>query len=132
MQPRQRLAHGRAVLRPRPADPYAVEEGHERRRPARQLAQIAALRIAHGRRAGQSRSRQMLHQPEEERQHRPSRDPPLVERQDERPLPGGHEVVGVLDALGDALVGNDRAQAIAGDETLQLFVGNLGVDGHDR
>ncbi len=41
-----------------------------------------------------------------------------------------HDVVGVLDALGDALEGQQLAQPIAGDEARQLLVADFGVDGH--
>jgi hypothetical protein len=46
----------------------------------------------------------MLHQPEEKRQV-VRRDPLLVERQDEIAALGVDEEIGVLDALGDPLVG---------------------------
>ena len=66
---------------------------------------------------------------EEERQVL-ARDAALVEREDEGPARGVHDVVGVLDALGDALVGEQLAQPVAGDEGRELLVGDFGVDGH--
>ena len=130
MQPRHGLAHGPAMARLRTPDPHALEEGDERGGLARQLAQHAAVGIAHRRRAVDARLRQMLHQAEEERQIG-RRHPLLVEGQEERALLGVHQIVGVLDALGDALVGQQRAQIVAGDELSQIVVGDFGVNRHD-
>jgi hypothetical protein len=56
----------------------------------------------------------------------------LVEGEKIRALLGVDQIVGVLHALGDALVGQERAQPVAGHETGQLVIGDLGVDGHGR
>ena len=40
------------------------------------------------------------------------------------------EIVGVLDALGDALERGQRADGVACDEGLELLVGDVGIDGH--
>ena len=71
----------------------------------------------------------MVHQAEEERQVGLV-DALLVDGQDELTLLGVQQIVGVLDALGDALVGQQLADVVAGDEVSQLVVGNFGVDGH--
>ena len=71
----------------------------------------------------------MLHESEEERQIA-ARHALLVERQDEGALGRVHDVVGVLDAFGDALVGQELAQPVAGDEGREVLVRDFGVDGH--
>ena len=71
----------------------------------------------------------MLHQREEER-HVTRRHALLVERQDVMPGAGVDQEIGILDALGDALVGQQFAQVVAGEKPAQLFGGNVGVNGH--
>src|SRR4051794_13148979 len=71
----------------------------------------------------------MLHQVEEERQvvlpH-----PLLVEGEDVGAGGGVQEEVGILDALGNALVGEQSSDLVGGQEGDQRLVGYLGVDGH--
>ena len=55
---------------------------------------------------------------------------PLIDRQDEPPALGLQQEVGILDPLGDALEDQGRAQVEAGQELLQLGVGDVGIDGH--
>ena len=129
MHPRHGLPQGPAVARLRAPDPNALQEGDERSRPAHQRTQHASLGIVYGRGAGEAGSRQMLHQAEEEREVARGH-PLLVERQEEGALLGVHEVVGVLDALGNALVGEQRAEIVAGDEFGQLVVGHFRIDRH--
>ena len=41
-----------------------------------------------------------------------------------------NDVVGVLDALGDAFEGEELAQSIVGDDTAEILVRHFGVNGH--
>ena len=43
---------------------------------------------------------------------------------------GLNQMVGVLYAFGDALARSQGADVVARDEGLELFVGDLGIDGH--
>ena len=97
----------RAMARRRPAQPHAVEKGDDRGGAAGQPPErraVARSRTGCGQLT--PRARQMLHQAEEERQvvlvHAL-----FVERQDEWPASRAQQVVGVLDALGDALERQD-------------------------
>ncbi len=74
-------------------------------------------------------AREMRHQAEEERQIA-LRDALLIERQEERALGGVQQEVGVLDALGDALVGEQFADVVSAEEVRKLVGGNVGVDRH--
>ncbi len=61
------------------------------------------------------RDGQMLHQPEEERQVALG-DALFVQREDEIAGVGVHEEIGILHALGDALVGEQLADVVAGEK----------------
>ena len=108
VQLRQRLAHRRTVAGLRPPDPDPLQESDDGGRPPGQRAQHLALRIVHRRRAGQAGAGQMLHQAEEEGELL-GNDALFVEREEMGPLLGMQEVVGVLHAFGDALVGQEPA-----------------------
>jgi hypothetical protein len=71
----------------------------------------------------------MVHQTEEERQVL-ARHALLIQRQDVVALADLQQVVGVLDALGDALARHHRADAVTGDEGFELVVRDFGVDRH--
>jgi hypothetical protein len=43
---------------------------------------------------------------------------------------GVHEEVGILHALGNALIGEQFADVVAGEESRQLFGGDISVNGH--
>jgi hypothetical protein len=129
MKLRKRLADRRTMLDARTADPYAIEKGHQRRRPPSQLLQHHTVAIAHGSRAAQAVSRKMLHETEEKRQFIRVH-PLLIESEDERPLLRAHEVVRVLNALGNALARKQCAERIAFDKAHEVVVGNFRVDGH--
>ena len=130
---------GAACASARPTAAQWAAVGRRTQKPSRKVtsaagrpdscAQVAAFGIAHRRRAGDAVRGQVLHQPEVERQVA-GLDALFVEREDERAPRRVHDVVGVLDALGDALEGQQLAQAIAGDEARQLLVADFGVDGH--
>src|SRR5579871_4235776 len=129
MHPGQYVADGRAVRDTRPARPDAFDEVDDRGRPASERAKtLAALR--HDRlRTGNAASRQMRHQPKEERQVAKC-DALLVQGQKERALLRVHEKVRILDALGDALVGEQVADVVTLQERRELFSGDVGVDRH--
>ena len=82
-----------------------------------------------GERTGDAARGEMLHEREEIGQVLP-RHALFVKRQDVAPGFSLNEIIGVLYALGDALAGGQRADVIARDEGLKLFVGNLGIDCH--
>ena len=71
----------------------------------------------------------MLHQAEEERQVALG-DAPLVERQDEVAGAGMDQKIRVLDAFGDALVGQQLADVVAGEEAGEVFRRDIGVNRH--
>ena len=88
----------------RPPHPHAVEERHDRGRPAAQPAERFAVAVLHRLRAGDAARVQVLHQRQEKR-HVAGRHALLVEREDVMAAPGMDQEVRVLDALGDTLVG---------------------------
>ncbi len=56
----------------------------------------------------------------------------FVDRQDEPPTLRLQQEVGVLHALGDALERQGLPQVEVGQEGGKFFVGDVGIDGHDR
>ena len=74
--------------------------------------------------------RQMLHQPEEERQVAFG-DALFVERENEIAGAGVHQKIGILDALGDALVGEQFADVVAGEKAGEIFRRDVGIDRHE-
>src|ERR1700737_1154983 len=72
----------------------------------------------------------MRHQAEEERQVALG-DAPLIQRQDEIAGRRVQQEVGILDALGDALVGQQLADVVITQKFRKLVGGDVGVDGHD-
>ena len=76
-------------------------------RPASVLQRLAAF-VLHRLRTIDAARGEMRHQLEEERQVAPG-DPLLIQRQDERTRRRVQQEVGILDALGDALVGQQFA-----------------------
>jgi hypothetical protein len=72
---------------------------------------------------------QMIHQAEEERQVARI-DALFVERDHVLAALGGQHVVGVLDALGDALEGDRPADVVVGEKGLELRVADFRVDRH--
>ena len=71
----------------------------------------------------------MRHQTKKERQVVLG-DPLLVQRQDERTRRRVQQEVGILDALGDALVGQEFADLVVFQEVRKLVGGDVGVDRH--
>ena len=82
-----------------------------RRRPAGNAAESLAVAAVHRQRAADAARRQVLHQAEEERQIG-FRDALLVERQDVGAGLGAEQEVRVLDALRDALEGQEVAEIV--------------------
>ena len=72
---------------------------------------------------------QMRHQAEEERQVAFG-DALLIQRQDEIAGTGVQQEVGILDALGDALVGQQFADVVTLQKLRKLVGGDVGVDRH--
>ena len=62
----------------------------------------------------------MLHQPQEEGQV-VGADPLFIQGQDEGAAIGLQVEIGILDAFGDALEGQGRADIVTGEQALQLF-----------
>src|SRR5258706_8374785 len=71
----------------------------------------------------------MGHQPEKKRQVA-FRDPLLVQGEDEISGRGVQQEVGILHALGDALVGQQFADVVSDEEFRKLVGGDVGVDRH--
>ncbi len=58
-------------------------------------------------------------------------DAPLVERQDEIAAAGMDQKIRILDALGDALVGQQLADVVAGEKAREVFRRDIGIDRHE-
>ena len=129
MQPRQSLAHGRAVAGIRPPDPKPVKKGDDRRRPAGDLAEHTAMRILHRLRTIDVARRQMLHQPQEEWQIAFG-DALFIKRENEIAGAGMHQEIGILYAFSDALVGQQFADVVSRKKAGKIFRRNVGVDRH--
>jgi hypothetical protein len=125
----QRLADGSAMLRVRPPHPHAVKEGDDGCRPSAQRSKCFACAALHRLRAGNAAGMQVLHQRQEE-WYVARRHALFVQRQNVVTGAGVDEKIGILHALGDALVGQEFAQVVAGQELAQVFGGDVGVDGH--
>src|SRR2546427_6024481 len=124
-----RFAHAGAMRGVRPPRPHASEKVDDRRGTARELAIDLALAIPRRLRTTHTALGQMRHQRKEVRQviHRHAL---FVEREDERALAGMQQEVGILDALGDALVGEQLADVVAFQELREVFSGDVGVNRH--
>src|SRR5262249_13634502 len=92
MQLCQGLAHRPAMTRARSPDPQPIEKCDDRRRTARDLAEHTSLFVFHRLRTGETPSRKMLHQTEEEREVFFS-DTFLVERENEISGAGVHQEI---------------------------------------
>ena len=82
--------------------------------------------------SGQVRPRlaKVFHQPEKERQIALG-DALLVERQDVIAAAGVDQEIRVLDALGDALVGEEIADVVTGEEAAEILRRHIGIDCHE-
>ena len=99
-------------------------------RPASSAVDLA-LAIPGRLRATHAALGQMRHQRQEVRQivHRHAL---FIEREDVGALAGVQQEVGILDALGDALVGEQFADVVAFEEFREVFGGDVGVNRHGR
>ena len=93
------------------------------------LAKRLSVAALDRQRAADAALREMLHQPEEEREVG-FRDALLVERQDVVAGLGAEQKVGVFDALGDALEGEERAEIVGAQKRLEVGIADIGVDRH--
>ena len=111
------------------AQRHAVKKGENRRRPPVQHAGDLAIARVHRRGTLNAGTRQMLHQSEIERQVG-GVNPHLVECEDVRALDRLQIIIRVRDAFGDAFEDMRLAQRVSREEDLQLFKGDVGIDGH--
>ena len=108
---RQRLADAGAMRGVGLARPDAFQKIDDGRGPAGQRAERLAAPVLHRQRAVDAARGEMGHQAEEERQVA-SGDALFIQRQDERAGRGMQQEIGILDALGDALVGQQFADVV--------------------
>ena len=108
----ERSADAGAMRGVRPARPHAFEKIDDRRRPAREFAIDRAAAVLRRLRATDAALGQMRHQRQEIRQV-VRRHALLIKREDVGALAGVHQKIGILDALGDALVGEQFADVVA-------------------
>jgi hypothetical protein len=89
---------------------------------------FAAL-VFHRLRAAQPARGEVRHQAEKERQVAFG-DPLFIQRQDEIARTCVQQEIGILDALGDALVGQEFADLVLAQEFPKLIGGDVGVNRH--
>src|SRR6202158_3903775 len=111
------------------ARPDPFEKIDDRRRSPRKRAERSAAARLDRLRTDDAVAREMSHQAEEERQVG-KRHALLIQREKERARSGGQQEVGILDALGDALVGQHPADVVMAQEFRKLLGGNVGVNRH--
>ena len=104
MHSRQRLADTGAVRDIRLARPDALQKSDDRCGPAGQDAQHLAASVLDRQRTDDAARCEMRHQPKKERQVAFG-DALFIQGQDEIARSGMQQEIGILDALGDALVG---------------------------
>jgi hypothetical protein len=121
VQAGQRFADRRAMARLRAPDPHALQERHQGRGPPGQHAQHSPLCVAHGRRAVEPGLGQVLHEAQKKGQIGRV-DSLLVEREEDWPSLCVQQIVGILYALRDTLVGQERPHVVGRNEGGQLFV----------
>ena len=102
VQRRQSLPGGGAMGRLRAAQRQPVEKCQQRRRAFVEQAILGAFGVTHRQGAGDAARRQMLQKAQEKRQILGAHAL-FVEREDVRAALGVQVIVGILDALGDAL-----------------------------
>src|SRR3984893_16861556 len=129
MHSRQRPPDADAVRGAGLAWPDAFQKIDDRRRPAGQRTQRFTVAVLHRLRTIDAARGQMRHQAEKERQVA-FRDALFIQRQDEMAGGGVQQEVGILDALGDALVGQQLADVVMGQKSRQLLGGDVGVNRH--
>src|SRR3954469_4303090 len=104
-----------AMTRGRPPNRETVEEIDDGGGPPGQASERGALPVAHRLRTGQAAPREVLHKAEKKRQVALAHAL-LAKRENEGAAARVQEVVGVLDAFGDAFARQHRADVVGGDE----------------
>src|ERR1019366_8413616 len=130
MQLRQRLSDRGAMRSVRLARPHPFEEIDDRRGPAGERTQRFAAAHLHRLRTDDAVAGEMRHQAEKERQV-VFRDALFIQREEEVSSGGMQQEVGILDALGDALVGQQLADVVMAQKLRKLVGGDVGVNRHD-
>src|SRR5262249_3763930 len=120
---------GRAVRSARSTNPHAVEESDDGRGTLGEVAQGLASAVLDRLRTGESARRQVFHKVEKERQIRGG-DALLIQRQNKVAAARMEQKIGVLDALGDPLIGQQIADVVVRKEFLQVLRDNVGIDRH--
>src|SRR5579883_310254 len=126
----EHLADTGTVAGVRLAWPDAFQKGDDRRGPAGQRAQRLAVFVPHRLRTIQPAQSKVRHQAEKERQVTFG-DALFIQRQDEGARRGVEQEVGILHALGDALVGQQFADLVV-FQKIRKFVGGDGVNRHGK
>src|SRR4029079_10057147 len=118
-----------AMLHRHAARPHALQEaGHGGALAGKRAPRVSVAAVERPR-AGDAAPGEVVHQAEEERQVARI-DALFVERHHVLAARRGEHVVGVLDALGDALEGLRLADVVVLEKGLELGVADLRVDGH--
>ncbi len=131
VQLRESRAERGAVRGLRMVDRIAVQKSDDDGGSAGKAPEREPGAVLHRQRTGHAPRREMFHEVQEEWQIGFS-DALLVKREDEAAGAGMEIIVGVFDALGDAFAGEQRPEIICREESDQLLVVNLRVDGHGR
>src|SRR5438093_4695900 len=129
MHLRERLARAGTMRHVGLAWPDAFKKIDDRCGPTRQATQRFAALVLHRLRTIDAARGKMRHQTEKKRQVG-FRDPLLVQRQDEVSGARMQQEVGILYALGDALVGQHFADLVTRQELRKLVGGDVGVNRH--
>src|SRR5229473_1260319 len=111
------------------ARPDAFQKIDDRRRTAGQSAQRFAALVFHRLRTADALAGEMRHQAEEKRQVVPC-DALFIQRQDEVARGGVEQEIGILDALGDALVGQQFADLVSAEKLRKFVGGDVSVNRH--
>src|SRR6188472_1278089 len=109
--------------------PHALEKIDDGGRTPREAAKRFAAARLDRLRTHDAVGRKMTHQTEKERQVVDG-DALFIERQEKRSGGGVQQIVGVLDAFGDALVGQYLADIVGFQKICKLLGGDVGVDRH--
>ena len=112
-----------------PPERQAVQKGQQGRGPPIDGHRLRTVLPADRHRAGNAFCRQMLKQPQEERQIL-RMDPFFIQCQDEAAPLCGQQKVGILHTLGDALEARRLADIVILQQRLQVFKGDFGINGH--
>ncbi len=131
MHLRQCLADTGAMRCVRLARPDAFEKIDDRHRPACKRAEGLTALVDDGLRTIDPVRREVAHQPEEERKIVLG-DALLIQGQNVTARGRVEQIVGILHAFGDALVGEHFADVVRGEEIRKLFGGDVGVNRHRK